>query len=499
MKETNGNGSHNGSSAGNSNTSSSNSISNMVGSRRGLASAPPRPIRHKENSLALAKAQNSHRKNKTTDSKCRQQQNKQTNSTNESESEEKETTETAQQSSVFESDSQRSYLTNEFDELESERHSLLETHDLLENSDHSLLEDDNNHSLLDDANSDVLMMQRHREMLAGLVDSNHLMKANGPVNGYALLDNNMYLGNERQISQIYQNNIEKELMMRERNREMMMRQNELLARQALMDKHYMPQSSIGLESANELLGANYQQRELVDTVRRSNAGRRGGVAWAGAAPYALQPRLLPQPQPQLVNGYDATAQQVGLPIVITNSQTEGRYLAENMDKFFTDFHKTQQMRLLLTRALRVGGPGGRRPGAGGRERLTLGHYESPRHMLSAERLELDHKQRYSGVRHGLALREAAGDADDDLDFDPFKETQKALAEMIENENMHTNMAPLVSGESSFNLCSSDGNLVRSRLPPPGFSHMNAFGVARRVPSATPRPAPHAPHTYTPSR
>lgn len=30
---------------------------------------------------------------------------------------------------------------------------------------------------------------------------------------------------------------------------------------------------------------------------------------------------------------------------------------------------------------------------------------------------------------------AAGDADDDLDFDPFKETQKALAEMMETEMM----------------------------------------------------------------
>lgn len=30
---------------------------------------------------------------------------------------------------------------------------------------------------------------------------------------------------------------------------------------------------------------------------------------------------------------------------------------------------------------------------------------------------------------------AAGDGDDDLDFDPFKETQKALAEMMETEMM----------------------------------------------------------------
>ncbi|GBP61765.1 hypothetical protein EVAR_96009_1 [Eumeta japonica] len=205
-------------------------------------------------------------------------------------------------------------------------------------------------------------------------------------------------------------------------------------------------------------------------------------------------------------------------------QTEGRYLAENMDKFFTDFHKTQQMRLLLTRgAAGSAGPAVGGPGAGvGVSGLTLGHYESPRHMLSAERLELDHKQRAAyGMGLGARCGEAAGDADDDLDFDPFKETQKALAEMIENENMHTNMAPpLVSGGSNDNtqdqdpgdpdqhnypliliriarieqfrhVSSTDGNLVRSRLPPPGFSHMNAFGVGAA--SGVSRPPHHAPH------
>lgn len=59
-------------------------------------------------------------------------------------------------------------------------------------------------------------------------------------------------------------------------------------------------------------------------------------------------------------------------------QNEGRYLAENMDKFFTDFHKAQQRRL-----------------------QTRGEEFEPQpqpqmfahHMLSAERLEMEHKQR----------------------------------------------------------------------------------------------------------
>lgn len=164
-------------------------------------------------------------------------------------------------SSVFESDIQQSYLSNELDELESDRHSLLENHDLLDNSDHSLLEDDNTHNLLNDANNEVLMMQRHREMLAGLVDNNHLLPHNmkSPlVNGYGLLDREaMYLGNDRQISQISQGLMEKEMLLRERNRSaMLMRQNEMLRQHNMLvePKHYMTTSSIGLDSASELLG-----------------------------------------------------------------------------------------------------------------------------------------------------------------------------------------------------------------------------------------------------
>lgn len=96
---------------------------------------------------------------------------------------------TQPQQSVFESDTQN-FLSNELDELESDRHSLLENHDLLDSSDHSLLEDDNTHSLLNDANNEVMMMQRHREMLAGLVETNHILPhLKSPlVNGYGLLD-----------------------------------------------------------------------------------------------------------------------------------------------------------------------------------------------------------------------------------------------------------------------------------------------------------------------
>ncbi|XP_038219323.1 uncharacterized protein LOC119837669 isoform X4 [Zerene cesonia] len=485
-----------------------------------------------------------------------------------------EKTEAEIHTSVFENDTQ--FLTNELDELESDRHSLLENHDLLDNSDHSLLEDDT-HNLLNDANNEVLMMQRHREMLAGLVDNNVMPHVKSPLmNGYGLLDRDTmsYLGNDRQISQISQGLMDqKELLMRERNRSMLLRQNELLARQhnVMVElKHYMPSSSIGMESASELLGANYHPNpnmlppfgmrvdnslvtnslgNTANTLANSlsmnslsantlsvnslggnslsaNAmgantlgatslgvnslggntlgasslgGSTLGTSSLGANTLGtnslasslgansmgantlgtnsmgvntlaansmgantlgvnsmgtnamgntiggfmlhnqqMQMQNQQQMQSGLVNGFDSP-----------QSVSEGRYQADTMDKFFTDFHKAQQMRLVAGGA----GAGAERP-------------RYPHNMLSAERLEMEHKSRMSGYRasEGAGGR-AAGDGDDDLDFDPFKETQKALAEMMETEMMLSNIS---SGDNM-------DRVRRTRLPPPGFSHLNAYG------------------------
>ncbi|XP_055908925.1 putative uncharacterized protein DDB_G0271606 isoform X2 [Eupeodes corollae] len=57
--------------------------------------------------------------------------------------------------------------------------------------------------------------------------------------------------------------------------------------------------------------------------------------------------------------------------------------------------------------------------------------------------------------------------DDDLGFDPFIETQKALAELMENEMVQQQTA----GHQKHLLES----VHRARMPPPGFNHMNAFG------------------------
>ncbi|CAK1546687.1 unnamed protein product [Leptosia nina] len=460
------------------------------------------------------------------------------------------------QTSAFDNDTQ--YLTNELDELESDRHSLLENHDLLDNSDHSLLEDDT-HNLLNDANSEVLMMQRHREMLAGLVDNNVMPQIKSPMNGYGLLDREMYLGSDRH-SQISQGLMEKELLLRERNHSILLRQNELMARQhsVMEPKHFMPTSSIGLESGSELLGANYHQNPNIlppfgmrvdnslpsntlgnpassmtnsipmniannlqmnslganalgantlgansmgaNTLNVNPMGPNGlgantlgtnsmgantlgsnsmgantlggnplGVNSMGANTLGVNPlgvnsmgantmgsqlgfmlhnqqlQMQNQHMPSgLVNGFDS------------HSVNEGRYQADNMEKFFTDFHKAQQMRLVS----RGTGAGSMPP-----QPLPTDRPRYPHNMLSAERLEMEHKQRMNNFRgsEGVGGR-AAGDGDDDLDFDPFKETQKALAEMMETEMM-------------LNISSGDNmdRVRRTRLPPPGFSHLNAYG------------------------
>ncbi|CAD0206237.1 unnamed protein product [Chrysodeixis includens] len=355
--------------------------------------------------------------------------------------------------SVFESDTQ-SFLSNDIDELESDRHSLLEKHDLLD-SQHSLL--DSQHSLLGSQHS--LLGSQH-----SLLDHEHplLGAREPPLNGY-LLDREPlpYLANDtRQISQLSQGLMDqKELLLRERSQsEMLMRQNELIARQhnvMVEPKHYMPSSSIGLESASEILGANFHPNPnmlppfgmRVDNSMGASSLSASSLAGAMGGGYMLHSQqLMQQPQPQmpqtgLVNGFD-----------IPQSANEVRYLAENMDKFFTDFRAAQQMRLGLEGARYVD------------------PHQRPHNMLSAERLEMEHKQRMNNIRgnEGNGGR-AAGDGDDDLDFDPFKETQKAFAELMETEMMQNTVS---SGDNM-------DRVRRSRLAPPGFSHMNAFGVPPR--------------------
>lgn len=69
--------------------------------------------------------------------------------------------------------------------------------------------------------------------------------------------------------------------------------------------------------------------------------------------------------------------------------------------------------------------------------------------------------------------------DDELDFDPFFETQKGLAELLEHE-LGGHQRTQSPHSKLMESCA-----LRARLPQPsGFSHMNAFGIG--VPRAPPQ-------------
>ncbi|BFF95018.1 transcription factor SPT20 homolog [Drosophila madeirensis] len=81
--------------------------------------------------------------------------------------------------------------------------------------------------------------------------------------------------------------------------------------------------------------------------------------------------------------------------------------------------------------------------------------------------------------------------DDDLGFDPFIETQKGLAELMENEVVQ--QQSINNGNSALKLQQQAqtshqqrlDNIQRARMPPPGFNHMNSlgFGGASRLHSS----------------
>lgn len=74
-----------------------------------------------------------------------------------------------------------------------------------------------------------------------------------------------------------------------------------------------------------------------------------------------------------------------------------------------------------------------------------------------------------------------------LGFDPFTETQKGLAELMENEvvqqnvNIGSKMPPPTPATHQQIM----DNMHRARMPPPGFNHMNTLGFdsAARVHSS----------------
>ncbi|XP_026474047.1 putative uncharacterized protein DDB_G0286901 isoform X2 [Ctenocephalides felis] len=83
-------------------------------------------------------------------------------------------------------------------------------------------------------------------------------------------------------------------------------------------------------------------------------------------------------------------------------------------------------------------------------------------------------------------------SDDDLGFDPFQETQKAFA-LMESEMVLQQNSNRGHNKYGENLSQ------RTRLPPPGFSHMNAFGIGvPRAQQAGNKALPHLNVNNTPS-
>lgn len=90
---------------------------------------------------------------------------------------------------------------------------------------------------------------------------------------------------------------------------------------------------------------------------------------------------------------------------------------------------------------------------------------------------------FGGLGH-LGLGNKSRHSEADLDFDPFQETQKALAELMETEQAHLKLhsgghGPLQNTQSLNGLIHGQSN-SHIPPPPPGFvgnnnTHMNSFG------------------------
>lgn len=64
-----------------------------------------------------------------------------------------------------------------------------------------------------------------------------------------------------------------------------------------------------------------------------------------------------------------------------------------------------------------------------------------------------------------------------IGFDPFIETQKGFAELMENEVVQQNIngiGPKLQQQTQLPHQILD-NMQRTRMPPPGFNHMNSLG------------------------
>lgn len=200
----------------------------------------------------------------------------------------------------------------------------------------------------------------------------------------------------------------------------------------------------------------------------------------------------------------------------------------NMSKFF-DFHKNQQQQQIQQQFMLNGGSIGNANNAPFNDHLRLNSLlENNRinsqsnsllatqQQLQKQRLKyespaitipnLQQQQSVQPNQHNQQTQQQPQQSrianqfsqnscvDDDLGFDPFIETQKGLAELMENETVQQQNANPPTGNNSTTATKPlhhqqqqiIDNMQRARMPPPGFNHMNAFGfgVVPRASQAT---------------
>jgi CCR4-NOT transcription complex subunit 4 len=99
-------------------------------------------------------------------------------------------------------------------------------------------------------------------------------------------------------------------------------------------------------------------------------------------------------------------------------------------------------------------------------------------VLNNQQQQQQQQQQQSRL-HQQFTPQSSSIVDDDLGFDPFIETQKALAELMHDE--------LVQTQNNHKLLENNQQqLQRPRMPPPGFNvnHMNTYGGFQQQPPAT---------------
>ncbi|KAI8117365.1 CCR4-NOT transcription complex subunit 4 [Lucilia cuprina] len=202
----------------------------------------------------------------------------------------------------------------------------------------------------------------------------------------------------------------------------------------------------------------------------------------------------------------------------------------NMSKFF-DFHKHQQQQKLQQHCLQMNGPNNVNGGVNENLHirpilennrlnsqlvdpnciLTSQQQQKQKlfgkidQMLCHQTLQQHPNQQIGSVQtqQNQFIQNSTGD--DDLGFDPFIETQKALAELIENEEEQQNVATnLINHKQTNNIHQPHQQqmmeyMQRARMPPPGFNHVNNFngyGVVPRIQNSKVMPFMNLSNNYT---